>query len=244
MFGLDFMMWTLSEAIEELSEISRNKECRLVFTPNVDHLVLIDENEDFLKLYQSADFLLADGMPIVWFSRLIGRPLPERVTGADLLPGLCERAPDKGLSVYLLGGAPDVTPEAKRRLMLRFPELKIVGIDTPPIGFEKDEKIDFQVVKAINNASPNILFVAFGAPKQELWAERHRKDLNVGLILGVGGTFDFVAGAVSRAPLWIRSAGFEWLWRLACEPRRLWKRYLKDLKFLGIAIREWKNQKR
>ena len=243
LFGLKFNAWSLSEAVEHLSETSRAKEQKLVFTPNVDHLVLLEENDQFKKTYDEADVILADGMPIVWFSQLIGRPLPERVTGADLVPGLCEASARKKLKVFLMGGDAAVTPEAGRKLRERFPDLKIAGIETPPRGFEKNENLNSRVLKAINEASPDILFVAMGAPRQELWACRHKKDLNVGVIIGVGGAFDFLAGRISRAPRYIQSAGFEWLWRLGCEPKRLWKRYLvRDLAFLKIAVREWRKK--
>lgn len=244
MFGLDFSQTSLLEAISILSEEARGGEVKLVFTPNVDHLVLLEENNEFKRAYQEADFILADGMPVVWFSRLIGKRLPERVAGADLFPGLCGISAQKRLRVFLLGGDPKVTPETARKLTHQFPGLLIAGIATPPIGFEKDVGLNLELIDSINKSSPDILFIALGAPKQEIWSYHHRKQLNVGLIIGVGGAFDLVAEVVPRAPHWIRSAGFEWLWRLSNDPRRLWRRYLiRDLRFFGIAFQEWRKQR-
>ena len=198
----------------------------------------------YREAYRAADFVFADGMPLVWFSRLIGRPIPERVTGADLVPGLCEIAARKGLKVFMLGGAPDVTPDAADILRKRNTCLEIVGVSTPPLNFEDDDEINSTVIESINRVSPDILFIALGAPRQEVWAYRHRDQLDVGFILGVGGAFDFMAGRLNRAPEWVQKSGFEWLWRLVHEPKRLWKRYLvRDMRFIGIAYREWRKQR-
>ncbi len=244
LFGLAFSQVPLSEAIEALGKRAGEKKGLLVFTPNVDHLVLIETDSSYRNVYQEADWVFADGMPIVWFSRLVGRPLPERVTGADLVPGLCRIAAEKGLRVFILGGAPDVTPLAAERLFKMNPRLEIAGIATPPQGFENDDAINLSIIDVIKRASPDILFVALGAPRQEIWACQNRDRLNAGIILGVGGAFDFISGRTKRAPAWMQKLGLEWLWRLVREPKRLWKRYLvRDMRFIGIAYREWRKQR-
>ena len=244
LFGFNINTWSLNEAIKHFSNISRQKQSRVVFTPNVDHLVLMDLEEDFRDSYHQADYILADGMPLVWFSRLVGKPLPERVTGADLLPGLCAVAARKDLRIFLMGGALNVTPVAAKNLCQKFPGLQIVGIETPPVGFEQDEQWNKRLLTSINQASPDFLFVGLGAPKQEIWIARHKHELKTGLILGIGGAFDMEAGIFSRAPEWMQACGLEWVWRLSKDPKRLWRRYLvRDLRFLKILFREWKKQR-
>lgn len=244
LFGLDIIAWSLDEAIEQLSEISKERESKIFFSPNVDVLVLIDTNREFREAYLHANYILADGMPLVWFSRLVRKPLPERVTGADLFPGLCAVAAQKNLRVFLLGGASNVTPMAAKNLCHKFPGLQIVGVETPPLGFERDGWWNEHLVTSINQASPDLLFVGLGAPKQEVWIARHSQELKVGLILGIGGAFDLEAGVFPRAPEWMRASGLEWVWRLLKEPKRLWKRYLvRDLRFFKILFQEWKKQR-
>jgi len=241
MFGLNFNSVTLEQAAEYLSSIERKGLPVLVFTPNVDHIVLLNSNPEFEEAYKNAGFICADGMPLVWFSALIGKKLPERVTGVDLVSSLVSKASEKRLKIYFMGGKTEVTPIAVSKLQSTFPDFILAGISTPPAGFENNEKENTVLLNTINQSSPDILFVALGAPKQEIWAYRHREKLNAGVIVAVGGAFDFLAGAIRRAPKFVQTLGLEWLWRLIHEPTRLWKRYLvRDRAFLGIAWHEWK----
>jgi N-acetylglucosaminyldiphosphoundecaprenol N-acetyl-beta-D-mannosaminyltransferase len=182
-------------------------------------------------------------MPLVWFSRLIGDKLPERVTGSDLLPELCRMAEKKSLKVFFLGGTEDVTPKAIENLLKRFPALQVGGCATPWIALANDEEIHSDLVETINQSGADILFVGFGAPKQEVWISRNQKKLKSGIVLTVGGTFDFLAGKTVRAPLWMQKSGLEWLWRLLHEPKRLWRRYLiGNVRFCKMAWMEWKKR--
>jgi N-acetylglucosaminyldiphosphoundecaprenol N-acetyl-beta-D-mannosaminyltransferase len=211
-----------------------------VVTPNVDHLVLYRNNAAFRAACDGAALRLADGMPIVWASRLLGRPLRARVTGSDLFPLLCRVAAARGHPVFLLGGAAGVAQRAATRLAARLPGLRIAGIYAPPDGFEPDGAATEAALRAINSARPALLFVALGTPKQELWVHRHWSRLDAGVTVCCGAAFDFVAGVQIRAPAWMQQAGLEWLWRLAHDPGRLWKRYLvRDAAFLGIFLKEW-----
>lgn len=241
MFGLNFNSVTLEEAAEHLSNLLRDRLPVLAFTPNVDHIVLLNSNPEFEEAYKNAGFICADGMPLVWFSALIGKKLPERVTGVDLVSSLVSKASEKGLKIYFMGGKAEVTPIAVAKLQSAFPDFVLAGISTPPPGFENSAEENAVLVNTINQSSPDILFVALGAPKQEIWSYRHREKLNVGVIVAVGGAFDFLAGRIQRAPEFVQRLGLEWLWRLIHEPTRLWKRYLvRDRAFLGIAWHEWK----
>jgi len=243
-FGLHFDSVTLEQAAEHLSSMEREMLPVLVFTPNVDHIVLLNSNPEFKEAYQSAGFICADGMPLVWFSALIGKKLPERVTGVDLVSSLVSKASEKGLKIYFLGGKAEVTPIAVANLQNSFPGFVLAGISTPPPGFEDSKEENEILVNAINQSSPDILFVALGAPKQEIWSYRNRENLSVGVVVAVGGAFDFLSGKTRRAPAFVQKMGIEWLWRLIHEPMRLWKRYLvRDRKFFGIAWHEWKKNR-
>lgn len=244
MFGLSVGILTLTEAAETLSEIAKKKENRLVFTANADTVVLLDSNEEFRNACFNADCVLGDGMPLVWFSRLIGQALPERVTGSDLLPELCRMAEKKSLKVFFLGGTEDVTPKAIDNLLKRFPSLNVVGFATPWIDLSYNEEIHSDLFETINQSGADIVFIGFGAPKQEVWIARNRNRLKTGIILTVGGTFDFLAGKTVRAPLWMQKSGLEWFWRLLHEPKRLWRRYLiGNARFCQLAFKEWKKRR-
>jgi N-acetylglucosaminyldiphosphoundecaprenol N-acetyl-beta-D-mannosaminyltransferase len=213
-----------------------------VVTPNVDHLVLYQERDSFRAACDGASLRLADGMPIVWASRLLGRPLRARVAGSDLFPRLCEMAAAKGHRVFLLGGAAGVAERAANHVATRFPGLRIAGVYAPPDQFEREGRASEAAVEAVNAAKPALLFVALGTPKQELWVHHHWGRLDVGVALCCGAAFDFIAGVQIRAPVWMQQAGLEWLWRLARDPGRLWHRYLvRDAAFVGIFVKEWRN---
>lgn len=240
MFGLKFESVMLKEAVDIIADASLNKRKGLVVTPNVDHVVMMESDSDMRLIFQEALFSFADGMPIVWLSRLLlDSPLPERVTGADLFPALCETAAAKGLNVFFLGGNPGVADTAARKLKSKNPDLNICGTYCPPYGFESDEQETRRIIDLINTCKPDILFVGVGTPKQEKWAYKNCESLNTGPILCIGASFDFIAGTLKRAPVIIQKSGFEWLWRLIKEPRRLWRRYLlRDSRFIFLALRE------
>jgi len=211
-----------------------------IVTPNVDHLVLYREHEAFRTACDEAALRLADGMPIVWASRMLGRPLRARVAGSDLFPMLCQMAAARAHPVFLLGGAAGVAERAAAQLTARFPGLRIAVIYAPPAQFEPEGEAAAAAVRAVNTARPALLFVALGTPKQELWVHRHWSRLDADVVVCCGAALDFVAGVQIRAPVWMQRAGLEWLWRLARDPGRLWKRYLvRDAAFLGIFLKEW-----
>jgi N-acetylglucosaminyldiphosphoundecaprenol N-acetyl-beta-D-mannosaminyltransferase len=240
MFGLRFAAVTLCEAARMLVEAGADRRKGLVVTPNVDHLVVIHRDPSVKLVYESASWVFADGMPIVWLSRILHPTgVPERVTGTDLLPLVASQSAERGLRLFLCGGAHGVAEQLAARLQQATPGVNIVGTYSPPLGFESDPDESARMVERCNSARPHILFLGLGTPKQELWAYRHQSQLNVGPILCFGGAFDLNAGLKVRAPKWLRSAGLEWAWRLAYEPRRLWRRYLiQDVAFAVLAVKE------
>lgn len=180
----------------------------------------------------------------MWASWVLGKPLRQKLSGSDLVPILCEFAAARGYSVYFLGGAPGTAESSARRLQARFQPLRVAGIDCPKYGFEQDPKTDQAVADRLRSAGPDICFIALGSPKQEFFMQRHRENAGVPVLIGVGGAFDFVSGRVRRAPRFVQSMGFEWLWRLCQEPRRLWHRYLvEDLLIFRLFWRELRKKR-
>ncbi|MFI4875735.1 MAG: WecB/TagA/CpsF family glycosyltransferase [Blastopirellula sp. JB062] len=218
-----------------------NAPAQYVVTPNVDHAVLLQGNPQLQAAYQKAHWVLADGWPVVWASRLLRRPLPERVTGSDLVPAMFSAAtPDKGLSVFLLGAAPGVAQRAAAQIEQKWPHVTVSGVYSPPLGFEYDEDENDRIIGMINAAAPQLLIIGLGAPKQELWIARHHKRLNVKAAICAGATIDFLAGEKRRAPRWMQQVGLEWLHRMLVDPRRLVKRYARDaVIFPTLVWREW-----
>jgi len=202
-----------------------------IATVNADFVVKSLYDAEFRRILQETDMATADGMPLVWGARLLGVPLQGRVTGADMVPALAELAARKGYSIYFLGAAPGVAEQAVAILRQRHPDLRVAGISSPPAHAVSSG--DPAIIAACRAAQPDILLVAFGSPKQEKWIYTHAHVLNIPVMMGVGGTFDFIAGVTKRAPRWMQETGLEWLYRLACEPRRLWKRYATDLLGFG-----------
>jgi N-acetylglucosaminyldiphosphoundecaprenol N-acetyl-beta-D-mannosaminyltransferase len=231
LFGMQIDPVTMSEAVGRVFDWVQEPgaDCQFVVTPNVDHAVMYQEDAGLRDAYQDAGLVLADGLPVVLASRLLRRGIPQRVTGSDLVPQLFEATRARGpINVFLLGAGPGVAEKAAKKIQLRWPGVRVVGTYSPPLGFEKNPAENENIVAMVNNAMPDLLVVGLGAPKQELWVHQYRTRLNTKVALCVGATIDFLAGEKARAPMWMRQAGLEWCHRLATEPRRLAKRYLRD----------------
>jgi len=225
------------EALELLTKMAKGDRPSYAVTANVDHVVRYRRCPSLRHLYQEADLCVADGTPVIWASRIVGRPLPERVTGSDLFPALCARAAEENLSVFFLGGSPGAAEAAAEVLKRKHPALRVAGTYCPPFGFEKDAAKCARSVELVHKARPDILFVGLGSPKQEEWIAKHRDRCGAKLSVGIGISFSFVAGHVKRAPRWLQRLGLEWFHRLIQEPGRLWKRYLwTDLGFLFLVF--------
>ncbi len=229
---------TMHDALDAIVDTCRAGQGGTVLTPNVDHVCMAETDPALVEAYAQASLSLVDGKPLVWLSRWMGQALPEKISGSDLALPLVARAAQEGLSVFLLGAKDGVGARAADVLRAAHPTLKVAGVLSPPFGFERDEGQNADVVRAVRSAQPDLLFVCLGAPKQELWMARHKDVLAPAVMLGLGGTLDFIAGDVARAPAWVSDVGFEWLYRLAQEPTRLATRYLvRDRAFVGIALR-------
>lgn len=237
--GMPLDVVTIDETLDHLVRLARGDRAAYVVTANVDHVLRYRRCPDLRPLYSQADLVVADGTPLVWASKLLGKRLPERVAGSDLFPALCQRAAEADLSVYFLGGAPGSAIAAADVLQKRHPRLRVVGTYCPDYGFERDSGECTRIVDHIRQAGPDILFVGLGSPKQEQWIDAYREACGVKLSMGIGISFSFVCGHVTRAPRWIQRLGLEWAHRLVQEPRRLWKRYLVvDAAFVFLVVRE------
>jgi N-acetylglucosaminyldiphosphoundecaprenol N-acetyl-beta-D-mannosaminyltransferase len=230
-WGLPLVPDTFEQALDRIDRLVAARCPSFFITANLNYAMLSDRDEQLKRLNERAAFLLADGMPLVWWSRLGPRPLPERVAGSDLIYGMCERAAAKGHRIYLLGAAPGVAAEAAVALARRFSGLQIAGMECPPFRPLTEDEQEAQFAR-IHEARTDILFVAFGQPKGELWIADNLERLGVPLSVQVGATLDFVAGRVRRSPKWMQKTGLEWVYRLVQEPRRLAKRYLENVLFL------------
>jgi N-acetylglucosaminyldiphosphoundecaprenol N-acetyl-beta-D-mannosaminyltransferase len=199
-----------------------------VCTPNVDYVVRSRRDTVFRRAIQAARLRVPDGMWMVYASRLAGRGLRGTVTGRLLLPSVAEIAAREDLGIGLFGAAPGVANRVRSILERNYPGVRVVVAITPPTPFEIGSPADQQAVAELRAASPDVVFVALGAPKQEIWMQRHAAELGGAVSVGVGAAFDIMAGRFREAPRWMTRYGFEWLFRLAQEPRRLARRYLLD----------------
>lgn len=227
---------TLVQAIDAVDGLVAAGTGGFVVTPNVDHVVLARRDARLRHAHERTRLSLADGQPVLWISRLLGTALPEKVSGSDLIEPLMERAAERGWRVFFVGGTAAVSAEAECRLRARWPALQVVGRDTSRWAADGAmPTAESDVVKAIRRTRADLVVVALGCPKQEYWMTAHERLIAPAVALGLGGSLDFVAGAVRRAPSWMSAAGLEWLYRLGQEPRRLAYRYLvRDMQVLPI----------
>ncbi|MDB6052784.1 MAG: Anti-sigma-factor antagonist and glycosyl transferase [Verrucomicrobiales bacterium] len=237
--GVPFDNITVSEAVAAVEKMVLSREPHYLATANVDFLVQALHDVELRRILMDAHLVLCDGTPLVWASRLLGNPLPERVAGSDLVPLLLQIAAKKKYTVYFLGGTEEATSKAIKNITSQLPDIKIVGYNSPPFAslMEMDHATITQKIKA---AEPDLLFVSFGCPKQEKWIAMHYRKLGVPVCVGVGATIDFLAGTATRAPKWMQKTGTEWTFRLAQEPKRLLRRYTNDLWWFSRAIfKQW-----
>jgi N-acetylglucosaminyldiphosphoundecaprenol N-acetyl-beta-D-mannosaminyltransferase len=244
--GVPFHNVSQQEALEWVEGAIASGAAHQVATANVDFLSHAQKDPYVKRVLRECSLVLADGMPIVWASRLMGKPLQQRVTGVDLVPLLAQASSDRGYSIYLLGADAGVMARAVAELRRQYPNIHIVGCDSPKAA--SLEEMDHEsMLRRIENAKPDILLVAFGNPKQERWIYMHRDRLRVPVSIGIGGTLDLLAGRLRRAPLWMQRSGLEWLYRASQEPLRLFPRYFRNaltlLRYLPADVMECRSSK-
>jgi N-acetylglucosaminyldiphosphoundecaprenol N-acetyl-beta-D-mannosaminyltransferase len=232
LMGLAFDNLSQREVVARVCAAMDRGEGGWIVTPNLDQLRAFRQDPEIRSTFERADLVVADGTPLVWASRLQGTPLPERVAGSDLIYLMTEAAAARGARVFLLGGNPGAGEAAAAKFAERFPGVDICGIHCPPFGFEQDEAAWEAMVQALDDAAPDLVWVALGFPRQDRVIGRLRDRYPDAWFAGIGISLSFVSGEVRRAPRWLQRLGLEWVHRLAQEPRRLFKRYfMQDLPF-------------
>lgn len=219
---IDALSW--DEAIGTICTWAENRESKYVAICNVHSVVTALQEPQHKHDLNQADMATCDGMPITWVLRKLGFVNQQRINGPDLMWKYCEKIEKTGQKVFFYGSTDDNLALLKGHLLATFPELKIAGMYSPPFRALTDAE-DAEVVKKLNDSGAGVVFVGLGCPRQEHWMNEHRGKINA-VTIGVGAAFNYHAGTIRRAPLWMQNAGLEWLHRLAADPRRLWKRYL------------------
>lgn len=233
LFGVPVDALTMDEAVDRVRGWVATGIERQHISLNAAKVVELTRNPALAEIISACDLISADGKSIVWASRVLGRPVPERVSGIDLMERLVEAAARDGHSVYFLGARPEVVSRTAAVLRARNPGLMIAGYHH---GYWQDDE---EVIDAIRAAHPDYLFLGIPSPRKEFWLDAHLTDLKVPVAIRVGGSFDVVAGLYRRAPRWVGERGLEWIWRLAQEPRRMWRRYLfGNSAFIALVLRE------
>ena len=232
---IDTVSW--DTALTRIHGWAANRESRYVCICNAHSVVTAGQDAAFGTAVAQADMATPDGAPVAWVMRKLGFTSQQRINGPDLMWKYCAQAAQRNESIYLYGGAPETLVILQAKLAQAFPGLMVAGAYSPPFRAITAEE-DAQAVAHINASGAGTVWVSLGCPKQELWMAAHRGRINA-VMVGVGAAFDYHAGTIQRAPLWMQNAGLEWLHRLASEPRRLWKRYLvTNTLFVLGAIRQ------
>lgn len=231
---------TMEEAVGRIEQLVQERADAYVVTPNLDHLLCLDEDGEFREAYEKADLVLADGISLVLLAKYLRVPLKEKVSGSDLFPRVCRMAAKHGWSLFILGAAPGVAEEAGRRLAEKNPGLVIAGTYSPPLGFENDPEEIERIIGKVTSAGPDLMAIAISSMKGEKFICRYRDRLGVPLTMSVGAAVDFEAGNKKRAPGWVSDMGFEWLYRTFQEPKRIGKRVLRDIAGLIPLIKKYR----
>jgi len=220
--------YSMDETLSAIEQLVVSGQKSYLVEINVDVVMKIESDPYLREIVDRADIVLTDGKPLVWISKLHGNPVKAKVSGSDLVDHLCAKAPEKGYSIFFLGGADGVAERAKAKLEQKHPGINIVGTYAPPFGFEKDPDELAKINAMISDAHPDLLIVCFGCPKQEKFIYENMGNYDATVSICAGATVDFLAGNVKRCPKWISDLGFEWLYRFSKEPKRLFKRYFVD----------------
>ncbi|AFZ03440.1 WecB/TagA/CpsF family glycosyltransferase [Calothrix sp. PCC 6303] len=233
----------LNLEIDNLSkaEFLNNLNSGIVFTPNVDHLIKLQKDPDFVQAYSASNYKLCDSQILLYASKFLGTPIKEKISGSDLLPAFYyHHRHNDNIKIFLLGAAEGVARTAQKKINKKIGRDIVIDTYSPPFGFEKDEAECHRIVDMVNNSGASVLVIGVGAPKQEKWLCKYKDMLpNIHIFMALGATIDFEADNVRRAPKWISKIGIEWLFRLLCEPKRLWKRYLvEDLPFFVLILKQ------
>lgn len=234
-FGCKVASITMKETLDEIEKIIKDRTLTQHVVINAGKVVLMEKDENLKKIVSDCPIINADGQSIVWASKFLGESLPERVAGIDLMEELIKVSSRKGYGIYFFGAKEEVVKKVINHYEEKYPKLKICGYRN---GYFSDEDVP-NITSEMKKSKADILFVAFSSPKKEYWLAKNIKDIGIPFCMGVGGSFDVVAGATRRAPYWMQKSGLEWFYRFLQEPKRMWKRYLVgNSKFIAITLKE------
>lgn len=223
---------------DEAGEITKrlveqsNKTCKMIFAPNVEFIMMAQKDKEFYNILKESSLSTPDSIGVMIGAKLQNKEFKERIPGQSYFRKVIELSNEYGYSIYLLGGEPGIPEKTKENLEKLFPNVNIVGVHD---GYF-DENVEKEVIKEINDLQPNVLFVALGAPKQEKWIYNHRNELKVDVAAGQGGTYDYEAGKIKRAPIWIQKIGMEWFYRLCKEPKRIKRQIVLPIYLLKVLF--------
>lgn len=236
---------SMHEALEYIASIVNKNKKILVVTPNVDHIVKLENDSKFKKAYENSGLVLVDGTPLMWIAKWYGTPLKEKITGPRLTEKVFELASQKGFSVFILGAADGVAEIAAQKMHDKYKNCNIVGTYSPQYGFEKNEQETNKIIEIVNRSKPDFLITGMGSPKTEIFLNEHINDLDIHVAFSIGAAIEFLAGNIERCPEWINKVGLEWFYRFLKEPKRMFKRYfIDDLKIFKIALKYKKMEKK
>lgn len=231
---------TMDETMDVIDGLIQNNAPSYAVTPNLDHIVLLENDAEFVEVYKKADLIVADGKPLIWISKYLKKPIKEKISGSDLFPRICSLAAKKGYTIFIMGAGEGIAEKAAKNLCEKYPGLIFAGMYSPKYGFEQiPDELDI-MKSLILESKPDILAVALGSPKGEKFIYKHLNEYNVPLSISIGATIDFEAGNVKRAPKWMSNIGLEWLFRITQDPKRLIKRYWKDATSIVPIIKKYK----
>ena len=231
----------MEETIQTIDSFIQQKKRSYIVAINVDVVIKIEQDAYLKRITDQADMVLVDGKPLIWISKLHKRPVKAKISGSDLVPKLCEKAAEKGYTIFIIGCNDGIAEQAKRKLEKQLSGIKIVGTYAPPYGFEKDKNELDKINQMISDVHPDLLIGCFGCPKQEKWIYENYKKYDATVSVCAGATVDFLAGNIRRAPGWMSDHGLEWFYRFTQEPKRMFKRYfVDDIKIVSLM---WKYRK-
>ena len=231
----------MEETIQTIDSFIQQKKRSYIVAINVDVVIKIEQDAYLKRITDQADMVLVDGKPLIWISKLHKRPVKAKISGSDLVPKLCEKAAEKGYTIFIIGGKDGIAEQAKRKLEKQLSGIKIVGTYAPPYGFEKDKNELDKINRLISDVHPDLLIGCFGCPKQEKWIYENYKKYDATVSVCACATVDFLAGTIRRAPGWMSDHGLEWFYRFTQEPKRMFKRYfVDDIKIVSLM---WKYRK-
>lgn len=226
---------TMEESIDRVRTIIRAGRPVQHVVVNAAKIVMMQKDERLRKIVNSCELINADGQAVVWAAKVLGHELPERVAGIDLMHEVIKLAAAEGYRVYFFGATEEVVQKVVMTMQASYPVLQVAGFRNGYFSAEDDAEI----IRAINDSGADIVFLGFSSPRKEYWLAEHLQELKAPFCMGVGGSFDVIAGVTRRAPVWMQKAGLEWFYRFSQEPGRLWRRYLVgNSKFMALVLRE------